>query len=237
MELQTRKESWVLTAAGGGLMALAAFFLWRDLDLPRELVLLGAMAGAGLVTALGRPRRWPAAGPAALIATTVIAGLWYVAERRAGLLPSLAVGLVAAAGAVVNRERRVEGGQTLVDRLSWYAFGAALLGTTWSFYFHFLTAGAAADSVGRRLIPTITWLALGLALFIAGKLRARFAVHVGLALTGLAVVKATFYDTTHLHGGLRVAVLAAAGGLLLFAARVLRRAPALPSAPGAEVRS
>jgi hypothetical protein len=37
------------------------------------------------------------------------------------------------------------------------------------------------------------------------------------------VVKAACYDSTHLHGPLRVIVLAAAGALLLAGARILRR--------------
>jgi len=90
------------------------------------------------------------------------------------------------------------------------------------------------ESVARRLVPTLLWLALGLVLFIAGRARTRAAAHVGLGLIAVALTKAVTYDTTHLQGGLRVAVLAAVGGLLLFAARGVR-APLPGVATGKEV--
>jgi hypothetical protein len=231
-----RNDSTVLTAAGGALLLLAGYFLWRDLDLPRTLVLLVGALAASAAAVTGRPRRWPVVGPAALAAVTLSAGAWYLAARLPGLLPTLAVGLGGSALAVARDERR-GAPDALGRRLRMYTFGAALLGATWAFYFHFLTTGVAVDSLARRLVPTLAWLGMGLALFLAGRLRATSAatVHTGLALVAVAVTKALAYDTTHLSGGLRVGVLAGAGALLIFAARLRgpRSTPVLTH--GAEV--
>jgi hypothetical protein len=244
-EPETKRDSSVLALGGAAFLALAAFFLWRDLELPRELVVLAAVVIAGTATVLGRPRRWPVLAPAALLAATAAAGLWFLGDKRPALLPALAAALVAAVAAVLRTEGRAElprpapvdplhrhplTSEALAARLRWYGLGAALLAATSAFYFHFLTSGVAADSVVRRLVPTVFWLALGLALFIAGERRSRDAAHVGLALVAVALGKAVAYDTTHLAGGPRVAVLALVGGLLLFAAQIARRPAALPPA-------
>jgi hypothetical protein len=236
---ETKRESSILALGGAAFLALAGFFLWRDLELPRELVVLAAILIAGAATVLGRPRRWPVLAPAALLAATASAGLWFLGDKRPALLPALATALVAGVAAVIRAEGRAAPADPLRDhgltseplaaRLRWYGLGAALLASTSAFYFHFFTSGFAADSVLRRLVPTIFWLATGLALFIAGGRRARHGaqgqaqVHVGLALAAVALTKALAYDTTHLAGGPRVAVLALVGGLLLFAARIARR--------------
>jgi hypothetical protein len=216
----TRKESTLFAAAGAAFLGLALLFLWRDLDLPRELLMLAAAVATGLGTVLARPRRWAVAAPAALLGTTIATGLWFLAEKPAALLPALVVALAASAIAVL----RGPAGQTPAARIAyqvtWYALGAALLACTWAFYFHFMTVGV--ESAARRLVPTLLWLALGIGLFIAGRGRTRAAAHVGFGLIAVALTKAVTYDTTHLHGGLRVAVLAAVGGLLLFAARGVR---------------
>lgn len=218
---------WRALAAGGAaFLALAVYFLWRDLDLPRELVLLAATLLAGTASLLGRPRRWPLVAPAALMGAAAVAGLWFLAEKGPAVLPALAVALGTSAAAVVRGERGDLGSAgALAHRLRWYGLGVALIAASSAFYFHFLTTGVAVDSVARRLIPTVVWLALGLALFIAGRLRAQPAMHVGLGLVAIAVSKAVVYDTTHLHGSLRVVVLASVGVLLLFAASVVRRSP------------
>lgn len=216
------KDSKVLAAAGAGFLLLAGFFLWRDLTLPRELILLLATLAAGAAAVMQRPRAWPAFGPAALLATVVAGGIWYLAQRGAGLLPSLALGLVAALATVARNEHTAAAVTSLPHRLGWYGFGAALLSSSWAFYFHFLTTGVAAESVARRLIPTVLWLVVGLAVFVAGRVRSAAATHVGLALMAVAMGKALLYDTTHLHGGLRVLLLAAVGGLLLATSSMLR---------------
>ena len=82
------------------------------------------------------------------------------------------------------------------------------------------TLGVAAESLARRLIPTIGWLAIGLALFIAARSRASAPGRVGVGFVAVAVLKALIYDSTHLQGPLRVTVFAAVGVLLLAGARL-----------------
>jgi uncharacterized membrane protein len=77
--------------------------------------------------------------------------------------------------------------------------------------------------MARRLIPTLAWLALGLAFFIGGKGRVPAAVHVGLGFIAVAVGKAALYDTGHLHGYLRIGALGAVGVLLLVGGRLVGR--------------
>ena len=83
-----------------------------------------------------------------------------------------------------------------------------------------LTLGVADESLARRLIPTIGWLAIGLALLIAARSRASAAGRVGVGFVAVAVLKALIYDSTHLQGPLRVTVFAAVGVLLLAGARL-----------------
>ena len=218
----TSKQSTVLAGAGALFLILAGFFLWRDLSLPRELEVTVAALFAGTATALQWPKRWPILAPVALILTVAVAGCWFTAQKQAALLPPLGIAVVTAAAAVLRSEHTGE--RKLADRLIWYAFGAALLAGSWALYFHFFTAGFAADWVARRLIPTVAWLAMGLAFFIGGHRhagRVPAAVHVGIGFIAVAMGKAALYDTSHLHGYLRIGVLAAVGALLVFGARVL----------------
>jgi hypothetical protein len=212
----TTKPSTTLALAGGAFLILAGFFLWRDLALPRELVMTVLALAAGMAAALRWPRSWPALAPAVLIATVVGATAWFTLEKQVSLLPPLLIALVTGGAAVLRSLH--EGRDDASDRLVWYAFGAALLAVTWGLYFHFFTAGFAHDWVARRMIPTVAWLGLGLAFFIGGKNRLPAAAHVGLGFIAVALGKAAFYDTVQLHGPLRIAVLGAVGLLLVFGA-------------------
>jgi len=216
MDTTTRPQT-ALAMAGGAFLILAGFFLWRDLSLPRELVMTVLALAAGTAAALRWPGRWPALAPALLIATVVGAAAWFTLQKQPTLLPPLLIALVTGGAAVLRSLH--DGEDRLADRLVWYAFGAALLAVTWGLYFNFFTAGFAADWVARRMIPTVAWLGLGLAFFIAGRNRRPAAGHVGLGFIAVALGKAAFYDTSHLHGNLRIVVLAAVGLLLVFGAR------------------
>lgn len=229
MEPTTTKEASWLGLAGGAFLALAGFFLWRDLALPREMMLTVAALVAGVATVLRWPRRLPALSPVVLMLTTIGAAAWFTLEKGPSLLPPLVVALVTAVAATVRSQR--DGEKLPVDALTWYAFGVALLAASWALYFHVFTVGFAADTVARRLVPTLGWLAVGLAFFIGGQGRVAAAAHVGLGFIAFAVGKAAFYDTTHLHGDLRVVALVAVGALLLFGSLVARRRPAPESPP------
>jgi hypothetical protein len=218
-----KSSSTFLAAGGAGFLALAGYFLWRDLALPPQIVLSAAAAIAAIAAALGRPRRWPGLAPGALLALALVGGAWFAAVKAPALLPPLAVTALGSIAAVVVRERRGAPGPAgaLESRLAWYAAGTSFLVASGAFYFQFLTLGIADESVARRLIPTITWLAVGLALLIAARSRSSPTAQVGIGLAGVAIAKALLYDSTHLQGPLRVTLFAAVGGLLLAGARLV----------------
>jgi len=136
------------------------------------------------------------------------------------VLALLAVGSIAS---VAVNERRVDWSPSSVrtTRLAWYAAGTSFIVATGAFYVHFFTLGFADESPARRLIPTISWLAVGLALWIAAPRRDAAPGRVGVALVAIALLKALIYDSTHLQGPLRVTVFAAVGALLLAGARLV----------------
>jgi hypothetical protein len=194
-DLTSKNSSSLLAAGGAGFLALAAIFLVRDLALPPE-TLLGVVALVASVAAiLGRPRRWRWVAPGVLLA--VIA-------------------------AVVLQERRASGAPSdAAVPLAWYAAGTAFLVASAALYFHFLTLGFADESLARRLIPTIGWLAIGLALLIAARRPTSPPGRVGIGFVAVAAIKALAYDSTHLQGPLRITVFAAVGVLLLAGARLI----------------
>ncbi|MBN1208059.1 MAG: DUF2339 domain-containing protein [Myxococcaceae bacterium] len=212
----TKWDVRVLVVAGAGLLGLAGVFLWRDLQVPMEMLLaLAAITAAGLAFA-AVPRERPLAGPIAVLACAVLGGAWYAATKSGLLLIGLAVTLVAAA-LVVWRSRRPDAEPDRIQSfLIWYGLTAAAIASSWAFYFHFLTLGFADDDVGRRLVLTLGWLVAGVALVLHGRKRGEAVIRdAGFAFVAMAVGKALLYDTTHLSGTLRVAGLAGAGLLML----------------------
>lgn len=226
---KTANHATALAAAGALFLGLAGFFLWRDLALPRELVLSLAALVTGAATVLGRPRRWPALAPLGLFATTAATATWFAFRQEAALLPPLGIAAVMAVGAAARALH--EGRGDLAGRLTWYVLGAALLAASWAVYFHFFTAGFAAELVARRLVLTLVWLGLGLGFVIGGRRRIAAIRQVGLAFIGCAAAKAAAYDTTHLAGTLRIEALAAVGALLVLGGWVIGR---LADAPATE---
>lgn len=212
----TKWDVRVLAVAGVGLLGLAGVFLWRDLQVPMEMLLALAAVGAVGLAFAGVPRERPLAGPIAVLTCVVLGGGWYAATKSGLLLMGLAVTLVAAA-LTVWRTRRPEGGEGRIQSiLTWYGLTAAIIATSWAFYFHFLTLGFAGNDVGRRLVLTLGWLVVGVAMVLHGRKREEAVIRdAGFAFIAMAVGKAVAYDTTHLHGTLRVAGLAGAGLLML----------------------
>ena len=199
-ELANKNSSSVLAVGGTGFLALAAVFLVRDLALPTETLL----------------------GVAALLGAALAGGGWYAAITSPALLPGLALTAAGAIAALVLQERRAPSpNASAADGLFWYAAGTAFLVASAAFYFHFFTLGAADESVARRLIPTIGWLAIGLGLLIAARSRTSPPGRVGVAFIVVALAKALVYDSTHLQGPLRVTAFAAVGALLLAGARLV----------------
>jgi hypothetical protein len=216
--MTTKWDVRVLGGLGAGLLALAVVFLWRDLQVPRELLLaLAATAAAGLGL-LNVHRAQRLAAPIAVLACAVAGGLWYAATKEGLLLVGLALTLVAATVALLL-SRRESPPDRIHDVLSWYGLTAAAIAASWAFYFHFLTLGFAEDNVARRLVLTLGWLVTGVALVLTGRQRGTPVIRdAGFAFVAIAVGKTLLYDTVNLHGSLRVVGLAAAGALMLGAA-------------------
>jgi uncharacterized membrane protein len=215
--MATKWDVRVLAGVGAGLMGLAGVFLWRELQVPHELLLAVAAVLASAVALAEVPRHRPLAGPIALLLTGLVGGLWYAAVKSGLLLPGLGLTVLAAAFTVARTWRRSEAREDKLQAvLLWYGLTAAVLATSWAFYFHFFTLGFAADDIGRRVVLTLAWLVSGVGLVVYGRQRGESVIRdAGFAFVALAVGKALVYDTTHLSGMLRVAGLAGAGALLL----------------------
>lgn len=215
--VSTKWDVRVLGVAGTGMMGLAGVFLWRDLQVPHELLLMVAAVLASAVALAGVPRHRPLAGPLALLATGIGGGLWYAAVKSGLLLPGLGLTVLASGLTVARTWRRSEVREDKVQAvILWYGLTVAAIAASWAFYFHFFTLGFAADDIGRRLVLTLGWLAAGVGLVVYGRHRGESVIRdAGFAFIAMAVGKALIYDTTHLSGTLRVAGLASAGMLML----------------------
>jgi uncharacterized membrane protein len=212
----TKWDVRVLTAVGVGLLGLAGVFMWKDLQVPMEMLLSVAAVGATGLAFIGVPRERPIAGAIAVLTCSVFGGAWYAATKSSLLLVGLAVTLVASVIAVWRSRRQGVEQDRVQSFLVWYGLTAAVIATSWAFYFHFLTMGFAQDDVGRRLVLTLGWLVAGVALVLHGRKRGEGVIRdAGFAFIAIAVGKALAYDTTHLSGTLRVAGLAGAGLLML----------------------
>lgn len=215
--MSTKWDVRVLAVAGAGMMALAGVFLWRDLQVPQELLLAVAAVLASAVALADVPRHRPLVGPIALLLTGLCGGLWYASTKSGLLLVGLGLTVLTSAVTVARTWRRAEAREDKVQGvLLWYGLTVAVLAASWAFYFHFFTLGFAADDIGRRLVLTLGWLAAGVGLVVYGRMRDASVIRdAGFAFIAMALGKALAYDTTHLSGTLRVAGLAGAGALML----------------------
>lgn len=217
----------LLGGAGAALLAVAGVFGWRELHL-QPAFLLSVGAGAGLVMSSVTKRRPVVdAGLLVTLGCGALGGLWFAAERTPALLPGLALALLSSLVFLFfgyPRARLQQAARSVA--LGFSGLLVTLLSASWSLYFHFLTAGVAADSVARRLVLTVGWALLGVGMVVASsRLREAAMRYTGYMLVLVATLKALLYDTTHLGGGLRVLVLLAAGVVLIGGA-LLSKAPA-----------
>lgn len=217
----------LLGGAGAALLALAGVFGWRELHL-EPAFLLSVGSGAGLVLSSVMKRR-PLVDGGLLITwgCGALGGLWFAAARTPALLPGLALALLSSLVFLFLGYPRARAQQAVRSvALGFAGLVVTVLSASWSLYFHFLTAGVAADSVARRLVLTVVWALLGVVLVVtSSRLREAAMRYAGYVLVLAATCKALLYDTTHLGGGLRVLVLLAAGAVLIGGA-LLSKAPA-----------
>ncbi|NTX04761.1 MULTISPECIES: DUF2339 domain-containing protein [Myxococcus] len=230
-EMMAKWDVKVLGGLGGALLALAAVFLWRDLHMPVEALLILAAVATLALGFLAVPRGGLLIFPIAVLATSVTGGLWYAATKQPLLLVGLALTFIAS---VIMLPRSLRRGDTQLERirdvLVWFGLTAATIATSWTFYFHFLTLGVAEDHIARRLVLTLGWLVIGVVLVFLGRKRGAPVIRdAGFCFVAISVGKTLLYDTAHLDGSLRVAGLAAAGALMLGTAWLSARStPATP---------
>jgi hypothetical protein len=203
----------VVGLAGGGVLLLlvAGAFLWVDFAVNPEWLLAIAAAAA---TGIGLLRRstYAILGQMALLGCGLIGGVFYGAVRSDVLLAGVVVAaLGATAHALSNHFRR--DADPFAKQMAAHTWTLATLLASGALYFRFITLGVGSEQLVRRLVLTLTWLAIGLAVVVFRSSRGRW--HAGYLFVAVAVGKALVYDTVHLDGALRIATLGLAGLLLL----------------------
>ncbi len=223
----------VMAGLGAVLLALSGLFLWRELQLSAAVLLSVAAVLAAGVAQARLPRARPIAGPIALLAVSVGGGLWFFTRFDPLLLWGLGIAVLSTIYTVFRMHRPARDAEDRLHlALLWYGVTASVLVSSAALYFQFFTIGFAHDEIARRLVLSIGWLAAGLVLVFSGhQRRERVIRDAGFGFIGIALFKVLIYDTTHLHGTLRIAGLAAAGMLLLLGAWVTSRRTALEGRP------
>lgn len=222
-------EMKVLGIAGGGLLALALFFLWRELQVPLLMVLLAGTAVAALVAGLLLKFKVPIVGPLVLLGALVGAGMAYGASREPIALAALGVVFVASlvfAGLGFASQTPGSTAARVHRLLSWHGAAVAGLVTTLALYFHLFDASdlGLQGFVARRALLSLLWLSSGAAMVLLGRKQGATEIRdAGFLVLGVAMVKMLLFDTTHLDGFTRVASLAVGGLLLLASAVIVRR--------------
>ena len=229
--METKKsEPMVLRVVGALLLGLAGFFVWQELHLATEvIVVIGAAAAAGLA-AFAAYNRLTLVGPLALGAATGIAGAWYGATKEPVLLIAMGVAFLASAvlAIVLAQGERLE---TVTDKMhrmvTWIGLGASGVITTFAAYFQIFDASESTglqDFVARRAILSLFWLLSGTALVLIGRQRDATEIRdAGFLVLAASVAKLMFYDTTHLDGAIRIGALAVGGVVLVAASFISRR--------------
>jgi hypothetical protein len=227
---RTRSDARWLYWGGALLCGLATVFLWGQLAIDVEYLLVLA---ALVATALGiaeRPRAHPDWGMLSLGGIAALSGSWFAGGAYLGLVESaafhplplllaLGLSLVGALAVVAVTWQRAD--EKRAARLMYALVGIATLASG-ALYYQLFTVGIAEHQVARRMILTLAWLAGGLTLIVRSGGRTALR-NPGRLLLGAAFLKALAYDTTHLEGSLRIVALLVTGGLLFGGAWAVRR--------------
>jgi uncharacterized membrane protein len=224
-------EKRAFAGLGVVLIGAAAYFVWRDLGVSAEYLLVAVAVVATALEIIQCPRDRPHVGLSILLACTLAAGVCFAGAAYFGYVPAgsarpfvlFATMGIAAIGGIVALARAY-----LTQREGWlsarlvYSMTIIAIVLSAALYYQLFTIGFAAEHVARRLILTLTWLPIGVLMQATGHARGeRHLAGAGLLLVACAVAKAILYDTTHLDGGLRIAVLGVAGLILLGGAWLL----------------
>ena len=228
--METKKsEPMVLGVVGALLLGLAGFFVWQELHVATEVVVVAAAIAAAAIAWFAAKKGYTVVGPLTLGAVTAAAGAWYGATKEPVLLAALGVGFLASlvlAIALRQRQRLDSATDKFHRMVSWLGLGASGLVTSFAVYFQIFNATEIAgleDFVARRAILSLFWLLSGTALVLVGRQRGANEIRdAGFLVLAASVAKLMFYDTTHLDGAIRIAALAV-GGLVLVAASFISR--------------
>lgn len=213
-----RLDVVAMMSAGGVLLALAGVFLWRELQVPWEMLPVLASTVAAGAAIFGARRGKTLIPTVVLLAVGLAGGALYAITRSPLLLLPMLLTLVATVITTAVLHRRTRAPEDALQRVVlWYGMTASAIATSAALYFHFFTLGFAQDDLARRLVLTLGWLVTGVALVLWSRRRDEAVIRdSGFVFIALALLKAVAYDTTHLDGVLRIAGLAV-GGLLLMA--------------------
>ena len=212
-----------LSIAGIALLVMPVAFCWNDLAVRYEYLLA---ASTLVLLALSVRAQTPFAMSIAsggLVLGAAAGVLWQAYAPT----PALALGLIGyAAVAVIHVAFHERGAATERDdtirRHAWVAAAGVVLAGSWAAYYQFMTLGFASESTMRRLVLTLSWLAIGLVGMALGTRKgARAISEAGVLFVATAVTKAVLYDTTHLGGPQRIALFGLAGIALLAGSMVV----------------
>jgi len=220
----TKADLRVLWTTGTLLCAMAATFLWRDLEVPFSALPAGLAVLIAAVSMSRLDRKMPLVAPIMMVLLVVAVGGWYAALRDPILLAPLGVCLLASVGMVIREPRDARTPEEQVRRVAvWYGMVLAAIATTWATYFELVTLRFPGDEV-RRMLLTAAWVVAGVVLIVVARWRDRPAARdAGFAFLAAGVGKLVLYDTANLFGLVRIIELASAGGLLLVAALLTGR--------------
>lgn len=219
-----KTEPAILGIGGAVLLALAAFFTWRELSLASEvLAILGsALAAAGAWFAHQKEKG--SVGPILLAIAGIICGVWYAATKQPLVLVGLGISFVVSLVLTLLSQQSFVGPQAKVHRaLSWFATAFSGLAATFATYFFVFDASESSLNgfIARRALLTLAWLVSGTAMVVFGSKRAATEVRdAGYLVLGTSMVKMLLYDVGHDGGMVRIAALAVGGVVLVGASQL-----------------
>lgn len=221
-----KNEPAVLGIGGAILLALAGFFLWRQLSLASEVL---AVAGSALAAAgawLAHKKDKGGVGPIVLGVAGLACGGWYAMTKEPVVLIGLGISFVVSLVLTLASQKKFANLEAKAHRtLSWFA--TAITGLAASFGTYFFVFDASETSlngfIARRALLTLAWLISGTAMVVFGSKRAANEVRdAGYLVLGTSMVKMLLYDVPNDDNVVRIVALAIGGAVLMGASQLAR---------------
>ncbi|MDP1825977.1 MAG: hypothetical protein Q8L48_22120 [Archangium sp.] len=215
------------------LLLVALLLLWKETLVSPLIVLLAFSVLAALGTFHFERREIPRAGPLLSLASLCAAAGGYSLSLDVLALVALAIGTGTFASLAWLHAERGGGASSAHRLLVFQGFAWSGLLFTMAASFHLFHASGFFDVqfggdryVARRLVMTLLWLTPGLWFVVHGSKREDGAIAgAGVVLVVAALAKLLLYDTTHLHGPLRIAAFGLSGLLTMLGGRLLAPGP------------